>query len=141
MRRLIFAALLSVCVPALAAPTPENELMVPPKDARHYTISSTASKSGDIWSWKTADGKTAYRMSLNLRGWRTETDALYTFGTDGKPVKLAVRGFTDSGDAAEDYSVDDKGIARWKTTVDEGSAPIAGKTYAAYGGPVPAVAK
>jgi len=135
MRRLILAALLSVSVPALAAPTPENELMVPPKDARHYTISSTASKSGDIWSWKTADGKTAYRMSLNLRGWRTETDALYTFGSDGKPVKLAVRGFTDSGDATEEYSVDDKGIAHWKTTVDQGSAPIAGKSYANYGGP------
>ena len=98
--------------------------MKPPADARHYTISSTAGKHGDIWSWTTADGKTAYRMSMSLRGWITEDDELITTGPDGRPTAIAIRGFTDSGDATEDFSVDGNGVAHWKTSVDSGSAPL-----------------
>ena len=55
--------------------------------------------------------------------WITETDQLTTLGPDGrKPTKIAVRGYTDEGDATEDFGVDANGIARWKTSVDEGSA-------------------
>ncbi len=132
---ILLATSFLVAAPALAAPLSEDQLMKPPEGARHYTISSTAAKSGDIWSWKTRDGKIAYRMSINLRGWRTENNSLFTVGTDGRPVKMVVRGFTDSGDATEDFWVDDKGIAHWKTSVDEGSAPLANKRYSAYGGP------
>lgn len=61
---------------AVAAPTPKEQLLSPPAEARHYTISSTAGKHGDIWSWKTQDGRVAYRMSMSLRGWVTEDDEL-----------------------------------------------------------------
>ena len=136
MRRILFAALLATSASfASATPTPKEQLLVPPKDARHFTISSPATKSGDIWSWKMADGSTAYRMSLNLRGWITETDEVITPGTDGRPAKIAIRGYTDSGEATENFSVDPSGIAHWKTSVDEGSAPYAGKRYNTYGGP------
>ena len=37
----------------------KEELMKPPVGARHYTISSTAGKHGDIWAWTTPDGKQA----------------------------------------------------------------------------------
>ena len=137
MRRLILAAaLLSACAPAAwAASTPKEQLMTAPAGARHYTISSTAGKHGDIWSWKTPDGKLAYRMSMSLRGWVTEDDQLVTLGTDGRPTAIAIRGFTDQGEATEDFTVGSDGVAQWKTVVDSGSAPFAGKRYSTYGGP------
>lgn len=120
---------------SLAEPTPKEKLLQPPATAQHYTISSAAGKHGDIWSWKTDDGKFAYRMSMSLRGWITETDQTTTLGPDGRQTKIAIRGYTDSGDATEDFNVDEKGIARWKTAVDEGSAPLLNKRYSSYGGP------
>lgn len=109
--------------------------MQPPAGARHYVISSTAGKHGDIWAWNTPDGKFAYRMSMSLRGWITEDDELMTLGSDGRPTTIAVRGFTDQGDATEDFNVDASGVAHWKTVVDSGSAPLAAKRYNPYGGP------
>jgi len=136
MRLNLFALLfLTTSSIATAEPTPKEQLLKPPPAAQHYTISSEAGKHGDIWSWKTADGKLAYRMSMSLRGWITETDQTTTLGADGRPTTIAIRGYTDSGDATEDFSVDSKGIARWKTAVDEGSAPFGDKRYATYGGP------
>jgi len=118
-----------------AEPTPKDKLLQPPSNAQHYTISSSAAKHGDIWAWNTADGKVAHRMSMSLRGWITETDQTTVLGPDGRPTAISVRGFTNSGDATEDFSVDASGIARWKTAVDEGSAPFGDKRYLAYGGP------
>ena len=136
MRLNLFALLfLSTASIATAEPTPKEQLLKPPPAAQRYTISSEAAKHGDIWSWKTADGKLAYRMSMSLRGWITETDQTTTLGSDGRPTTIAIRGYTDSGNATEDFSVDSKGIARWKTAVDEGSAPFGDKRYATYGGP------
>ena len=136
MRLKLFALLfLATSSIATAEPTPKEQLLKPPPAAQHYTISSEAGKHGDIWSWKTADGKLAYRMSMSLRGWITETDQTTTLGADGRPTTITIRGYTDSGDATEDFSVDSKGIARWKTAVDEGSAPFGDKRYATYGGP------
>jgi imidazolonepropionase-like amidohydrolase len=81
------------------------------------------------------DGKLAYRMSMSLRGWVTEDDQVTTLGPDGRPTAIAVRGYTDSGDATEDFNVDANGTAHWKTVVDSGSAPFGTKRYSAYGGP------
>ena len=136
MRRPLLAALLvATSTLAAAAPATKEQLMTPPAGARHYTISSTAGKHGDIWSWTQPDGKLAYRMSMSLRGWVTEDDQLTTLGADGRPTAIAVRGYTDSGDATEDFNVDPNGVAHWKTAVDSGSAPFAGKRYNTYGGP------
>jgi hypothetical protein len=82
-----------------------------------------------------ADGRAAYRMSMSLRGWVTETDELLTLTPDQRPTAIAINGYTDSGDATESFSVDAGGIAHWKTVVDAGSAPFAGKRYNSYGGP------
>ena len=137
MRRSILAAVLTTCASvALAAPTPKEQLLQPPAGARHYLITSEAGKHGDIWQWSTPDGKRAYRMSMSLRGWITEDDELLTPGADGRPTAIAIRGYTDQGDATEDFTVDGSGVAHWKTTVDSGSAPFAGKRYSTYGGPL-----
>ncbi|THD35408.1 MAG: amidohydrolase [Sphingomonas sp.] len=141
MRRILLASLLvtSAAVaggrPAETPSTPKEQLLAPPAGARHFTISSTAGKHGDVWSWKLPDGRIAYRMSMSLRGWVTETDEVVTMGPDQRPTNLAIRGFTDSGDATENFSVDGAGNAQWKTAVDAGSAPFAGKRYNSYGGP------
>ena len=136
MRRSILAALLTACASVASAdPTPKEQLLKPPTDARHYVIASTAGKHGDIWSWTMPDGRVAYRMSMSLRGWVTEDDEIITPGADGRPTAIAIRGFTDQGDATEDFSVDGSGVAHWKTSVDSGSAPFAGKRYSTYGGP------
>ncbi|WP_421019333.1 hypothetical protein, partial [Klebsiella pneumoniae] len=60
MRRLILATLLAATASiAGAAPTPKEQLLVPPSGARHFTISSIAGKHGDIWSWTMPDGRIA----------------------------------------------------------------------------------
>ena len=41
----------------------------------------------------------------------TETDQVTTMGADGRPTAIAIRGFTDSGDATENFSVDPAGNA------------------------------
>ena len=134
--RLLLALSLAVAPAALmAAPATKEQLLVAPAGARHYTISSIAGKHGDVWSWSLTDGRTAYRMSMSLRGWITETDEVDTAGADGRPTRIAVRGFTDNGDATEDFSVGGDGVATWKTAVDGGSAPLGAKRYSAYGGP------
>lgn len=140
MRRFVLAALLAALLAAnssiaAAAPIAKEQLLTPPAGARHYTISSTAGKHGDVWSWTLADGRVAYRMSMSLRGWITETDELVTLAPDRRPMRIAIRGYTDEGDATEDFSVDAGGIAHWKTSVDAGAAPFAGKRYNTYGGP------
>jgi imidazolonepropionase-like amidohydrolase len=136
MRRSILTILLSACASvAVADPTPKEQLLKPPADAHHYTISSTAGKHGDIWSWTMPDGRIAYRMSMTLRGWVTEDDQLVTPGPDGRPTMIQVRGYTDQGDATEDFNVDSNGVAHWKTVVDSGSAPYGSKRYSTYGGP------
>jgi len=137
MRRPILAALLAATasIAAAAAPATKEQLMTPPAGARHFTISSTAGKHGDTWGWSTPDGKSAYRMSMSLRGWITEDDEVITQGADGRPVAIAIRGFTNAGDATEDFNVDTSGVGRWKTSVDSGSAPFGAKRYNTYGGP------
>jgi imidazolonepropionase-like amidohydrolase len=134
--KLLAAILLATASTAQAEPTPKEELLKPPAAARHYTISSAAGKHGDIWQWQTGDGQLAYRMSMSLRGWITETDQTTTLGPDGRAVTIVIRGFTDSGDATENFRVDASGIATWKTAVDEGSAPFGNKRYSTYGGPL-----
>ena len=109
--------------------------MQPPATARHYLITSSAGKHGDIWAWTMPDGKRAYRMSMSLRGWVTEDDELITPGADGRPTAIAIRGYTDQGDATEDFNVDANGVGHWKTSVDSGSAPFGAKRYNTYGGP------
>jgi imidazolonepropionase-like amidohydrolase len=136
MNRAFLAALLAATASvAAAAPATKEQLMTPPSGARHFTISSVAGKHGDVWSWTLPDGKIAYRMSMSLRGWVTEDDQLTTLGADGRPTSIAVRGYTDQGDATEDFNVDENGVAHWKTAIDSGSAPFGAKRYYAYGGP------
>jgi hypothetical protein len=136
MRRVLLVPVITATVAfAVAAPMPKEQLNTPPADARHYTISSTAGKHGDVWSWTMPDGRVAYRMSMSLRGWVTEEDEVVTVGGDRRPTAIAIRGYTDQGDASEDFSVDGAGVAHWKTVVDSGSAPFGNKRYNANGGP------
>ena len=136
MRPLLLAPLFaSIATVAAAAPMSKDQLSTPPPSARHFTISSTAGKHGDVWSWTTPDGRVAYRMSMSLRGWVTEEDEVVTVGSDRRPTAIAIRGYTDQGDATEDFNVDGAGVAHWKTVVDSGSAPFGNRHYNAYGGP------
>jgi hypothetical protein len=136
MRRLLLGSLFTAIASfAVAAPMSKEQLSSPPAGARHFTISSTAGKHGDVWSWTRPDGHVAYRMSMSLRGWVTEEDELVTVGSGRRPTAIAIRGYTDQGDAAEDFSVDGAGVAHWKTVVDSGSAPFGSKRYNTYGGP------
>jgi hypothetical protein len=136
MRRLLIAPLSALTATfCIAAPTSKEELATPPPDARHYTISSTAGKHGDVWSWTLPDGRLAYRMSMSLRGWVTEDDEFVTLGSDRRPTSIAIRGYTDEGDATEDFSVDGSGVGHWKTVIDSGSAPFGSRLYNTYGGP------
>jgi imidazolonepropionase-like amidohydrolase len=136
MRRIVITALLLAATsPAAAAPASKEQLLTPPAGARHYTISSIAGKHGDVWAWALPDRRLAYRMSMSLRGWVTEDDELVTLSPSRRPTTIAIRGYTDQGDATEDFAVDGAGVARWRTAVDSGAAPIGAKRYNTYGGP------
>src|SRR6188474_167544 len=87
----------AIATSTLAAPATKAELMTPPAGARHYTISSSAAKHGDVWSWTMPDGRIAYRMSMSLRGWVTETDQVTTLDPTQRATAIAIRGFTDEG--------------------------------------------
>ena len=129
IRRLTIALSLAAAPAALfAAPVPKEQLMVPPANATHFVVVSTAGKHGDDYRWTLPDGSTAYRESILLRGLVFETDTVIRVGKDGMPDRIEVRGVTPSGDAAETFSVAD-GLARWKSPVDEGQATYKSPEY------------
>ena len=136
MRRLILAALLAANAPAaFAEPTPKEQLLVPPADAAHFLVVSTAGKHGDEYMWTLPDGRTALRESILLRGLVFETDETIRYGADGMPAEVTIRGVTPSGDAAEHFSISD-GQASWLSTVDKGSTAYGAPAYyVALGGP------
>ena len=137
MRRTLLTILLAACAPSalLAAPTPKEQLMVPPAGATHYVVVSMAGKHGDQWAWAMPDGSLATRYSQSLRGWITETDEVMTVGADGLPTKITIRGVTPDGDAAEIFTIDD-GKARWTSAADSGETSAAAAFYLATGGPI-----
>ena len=134
MRRLIIAALLTTCASAaIAEPTPKEQLRVPPT---HFVVVSTAGKHGDEYIWALADGRTAFRQSILLRGLVFETDETMRLGADGMPSEIVIRGVTPSGDAAENFSIN-SGNATWVSSVDKGSTAYASPAfYLAQGGPL-----
>ena len=136
MRRLILAALLAASATAsIAAPTPKEQLLVPPAGATHFVIVSTAGKHGDEYMWTTADGRTAFRQSILLRGLVFEQDETMRAGSDGMPNEIVIRGVTPSGDAAESFAVTN-GKASWTSPVDSGEQPYSAPAYyLAQGGP------
>ena len=106
MRRIAFAALFASCASAaIAEPTPKEQLLVPPADAIHYVIVSSAGKHGDSYTWTLPDGRTAYRESILLRGLTFETDETMKIGADGMPSDIVIRGVTPQGDAAETFTI------------------------------------
>jgi hypothetical protein len=134
MRRIVLAALLAACAsPVLAAPTPKEQLLVPPANADHFVVVSEAGKHGDEWRWTLPDGSIAYRESILLRGLVFEQDEVVKLDAGGKPVSFTIRGVTPSGDSAETFGID-QAVARWKTPVDEGEAPAAKGAYNTFGG-------
>ena len=136
MRRFLVAALLAASATvAIAEPTPKEQLLVPPSDARHFVVVSTAGKHGDEYVWTMPDGRLAFRESILLRGLTFETDETMRVGTDGMPTDVVIRGVTPSGDAAETFTIAN-GQATWTSPVDKGSAAYsAAAYYLPQGGP------
>jgi imidazolonepropionase-like amidohydrolase len=129
----ILAAL--ACISAAAQP-PVADLAVPPPEARHFTIVSSAGRHGDSVRWTTPAGIRMGRESMDLRGQIFELESSAHLGKDGMFDAVQVRGFTPNGDAAEQFSVAD-GKAAWRSPVDGGSANYAAPAmYAAFGGPM-----
>ena len=110
---------------AAKRPVPKEQLLKPPANAVHFVVVSESGKHGDQWRWELPDGRTAYRWSQELRGWITEMDQISTLGQDGTLTALTVRGVTMTGDAAEEFRIDN-GQARWTTASASGSAPARG---------------
>jgi imidazolonepropionase-like amidohydrolase len=117
-----------------STPVPKEQLLVPDRAAERYVVVSDAGRHGEMWRWKLADGRTAFRHSQSLRGWITETDAVVRYGSDGRPAEMVVRGITPSGDAAETYT-ETGGNARWASAIDSGAGPAGKKLYLPAGGP------
>jgi imidazolonepropionase-like amidohydrolase len=122
VRHTILAALFAAAAPAaIAAPVPKEQLLVPPKDATHYVVVSTAGKHGDEYMWSLPDGRLAFRQSILLRGLIFEVDETIKLGADKMPSDIVVRGVTPSGDAGEEFHL--RGHeATWVSSVDKGSA-------------------
>ncbi len=134
MRRILTGLLLAACASAaVAAPTPKEQLLVPPSTADHFVVISEAGKHGDEYRWTLPDGSVAYRESILLRGLVYEQDEVVKFDASGKPVSITIRGVTPSGDAAETFAID-QAMARWKSPVDEGQGHAGHALYLPYGG-------
>src|SRR4051794_27132447 len=134
VRRALIALCVAVSPAALAAaPTPKDQLLQPPANADHFVVVSEAGRHGDEWRWTLPDGSVAYRESILLRGLVFEQDEVVKMDSSGKPVGIAIRGVTPSGDSAETFAIDQV-MARWKTPVDEGEAPASKALYNTYGG-------
>lgn len=130
MRRIVLAALLATSAGlASAAPTPKEQLLVPPPGAEHFVIVSEAGKHGDAWRWKQPDGSTAFRESILLRGLIFEQDEVVRYNERGLPISIVIRGITPSGDAAETFSIDSAGTAHWTSQVDRGDKAGAASAY------------
>lgn len=135
MRRMIIAVLLiGTASLASAAPTPKEQLLVPPSGAEHFVIVSPAGKHGDSWRWTLPDGSLAYRESILLRGLIFEVDQVVRNDARGYPMAITVRGVTPTGDAAETFTVDSGGTGRWVTQVDKGEKSTAAALYLPSGG-------
>lgn len=141
MRRILLAAFFATCASeAIADPTPKEQLLVPPANADHFVVVSTAGKHGDEYRWTMPDGRVAFRESILLRGLMFETDETMRIGADGMPADVIIRGVTPSGDAAETFGIVN-GSASWKSPVDAGTAPYSSAAfYLAQGGPFLSVA-
>jgi len=119
-----------------AAQTPVKDLAVPPPDAQRFLIVSTAGQHGQSARWTSAAGEHLGRESMNLRGQVFELDSVSHLGRDGRFDRIAVRGFTPTGDAAETFTVSN-GRASWKSKVDSGSVAYSVPAlYATFGGPI-----
>jgi imidazolonepropionase-like amidohydrolase len=119
-----------------AAQTSVQNLAKPPAAAVHFTVMSTAGRHGDSARWTTSDGIRMGRESFVLRGQVFETDSASHVGGDGMLDRVAIRGFTPNGDAAENFAIAG-GRATWKSPVDGGStAYTAPAEYTAFGGPI-----
>jgi hypothetical protein len=141
--RLLAAALLSVAPLAMmsaaasAAPVPKEQLLVPPANAEHFVIVSSAGKHGDAWRWTMADGSVAVRESILLRGLIFEQDQVTQYDAQGLPMKITVRGITPQGDSAETYVRASDGSATWASQNDKGSSTKAGQAlYLPAGGTI-----
>jgi cytosine/adenosine deaminase-related metal-dependent hydrolase len=123
-----------VAVPALAQ-TPIDQLARPPADAKVWSITDPGgTRHGQVSLWTDATGTHWSRFSLNLRGFKSELDEQNRFAADGTLQSLTVRGFTTSGDAAENYSVKD-GVYTFTTPVDHGTGKVAPNLeYVSFGG-------
>jgi imidazolonepropionase-like amidohydrolase len=129
VRHTILAALLAAAAPAaFAAPVPKDQLLVPPKDAAHYVIVSTAGKHGDEYMWTMPDGRLAFRQSILLRGLIFEVDETIRLGADKMPSEIVIRGVTPSGDAAEEFRIQGH-EASWTSPVDKGSVSYADPAF------------
>ena len=129
MRNTILAALLAAAAPAaFAAPVPKDQLLVPPKDATHYVVVSTAGKHGDEYMWTMPDGRLAFRQSILLRGLIFEVDETMKLGADKMPSEVVIRGVTPSGDAGEEFRIDGP-QASWTSPVDKGGTAYSNPAY------------
>ena len=122
MRRLILAALLAASAPAaIAAPTPKEQLLVPP--ARRGALRRRLDRR-EAWRHVALDAArrhalpTAFAVAARLD---------HRDRPDGHarprriPTEIAIRGMTPNGDAAETLR-SANGKAHWVSPVDEGSA-------------------
>ena len=133
--KILCSIVLLMCMPAMAQ-LPAADLAKPPPDAHRFTIMSSAGMHGESARWRSADGTSMGRESMELRGQIFELDSAARFGPDGMLTSLEVRGFTPNGDAAEHFSLAG-GTAAWKSPVDAGSAAYATPAmYASFGGPM-----
>jgi hypothetical protein len=133
MMKVIALAALFIAA-AAAAQTPAADLYVPPATARHFLIVSTAGTHGESTRWVTPGGVHMGRESLLLRGQASELDSTSHLGADKMLDRVAIRGFTPNGDAAETFSIAGA-KATWKSPVDGATEPYASpKEYLAFGG-------
>ena len=138
--RAVGLCLLAMFATGAQADVGVKDLAVPPKDAEHFAILSSAGRHGQSTRWVTRAGVHMGRESLLLRGQASELDSASHLGADKMIDRLSIRGFTPNGDAAETFEITDR-RAKWKSPVDAGGGAYhADSEYISFGGPLDVMA-
>jgi hypothetical protein len=133
MKPMSFLAALAASA-ALSAPVLAAESA--PANAKVFSILSAGGKHGEEKVWTDKNGVRHAQMNIVLRGLTYDEHSTTTLDSNGVPTSLAIVGVTPSGDAGEDFTIEN-GVAKWKSPVDSGEAPWgAGLVYIPYGGPI-----
>jgi len=103
-------------------------------DTLRYTFLSASRPSGVMKVW-TSGGERQVFFEFNDRGRGPRTMTRMRLGADGIPTRVDITGHDYLKSAVDERFAIADGVASWKSSAEEGTAPARGAFYATFNGP------